>query len=303
MDFIRQLQIFVTVAEMGNFTRAADTLHMARPGITKAVGELEKNVGVRLLHRTTRRTSLTGEGEALYAKATELLREVQVTQNLFGGSKERPSGRLRIDIPVALAKSLVIPELPKFRQLYPEISVILGVNDQPIDLIANSVDCVLRLGELPISSMIGRKIATVKMVICASPEYLEKQGTPVSFDDLKDHMVINYFSGQKHTPLAWYFSNKGKVQDMMLSGALMANDAEAVVACALNHMGLIQVPGMLVSEELSKGKLVQVLQDISDVEFPLSIMYPNRQYLAPQVRTFIDWMIQTTESQKGLWIG
>ncbi|MEQ5806482.1 LysR family transcriptional regulator [Alteromonas sp. NFXS44] len=302
MDFIRQLQIFVTVAEMGNFTRAADTLHMARPGITKAIGELEKNVGVRLLQRTTRRSNLTGEGEALYAKATELLREVEVTQNLFGGSKERPSGRLRIDIPVALAKSLVIPELPKFRQLYPDISVILGVNDQPIDLIANSVDCVLRLGELPISSMIGRKIATVKMVICASPEYLEKQGIPSSLDDLKDHMTINYFSGQKHTPLSWYFSHNGSVEEVILSGALMANDAEAVVACALIHMGLIQVPGILVSEELSQGKLVRVLGEISDVEFPLSIMYPNRQYLAPQVRTFIDWIIQTTDSQKGLWI-
>lgn len=302
MDFIRQLQIFVTVAEMGNFTRAADTLHMARPRITKAIGELEKNVGVRLLQRTTRRTNLTGEGEALYSKATELLREVEVTQNLFGGSKERPSGRLRIDIPVALAKSLVIPELPKFRQLYPDISVILGVNDQPIDLIANSVDCVLRLGELPTSSMIGRKIASVKMVICASPEYLAKQGNPTSIEDLNKHMTINYFSGQKHTPLAWYFSQQGNVEEMMLTGALMANDAEAVVACALNHMGLIQVPGILVSEELSQGKLIQVLPKAGDVEFPLSIMYPNRQYLAPQVRTFIDWMIQTTESQKGLWI-
>lgn len=302
MGFIRQLQIFVTVAEMGNFTRAADTLHMARPGITKAIGELEKSVGVRLLQRTTRRTSLTGEGEAFYTKATELLREVEVTQNLFGGSKERPSGRLRIDIPVALAKSLVIPELPKFRQLYPDISVILGVNDQPIDLIANSVDCVLRLGELPISSMIGRKIATVKMVICASPEYLDRQGTPSSLEDLKDHMTINYFSGQKHTPLSWHFSHNGNVEEVMLSGALMANDAEAVVACALNHMGLIQVPGILVSEVLSQGKLVRVLGEISDVDFPLSIMYPNRQYLAPQVRTFIDWMIKTTDSQKGLWI-
>lgn len=157
MDFIRQLQIFVTVVEMGNFSRAAETLHMARPGITKAIGELEKHVGVRLLQRTTRRTNLTGEGEALYSKAMELLRDVDDAQNLFGGSKEKPSGRLRIDIPAALAKSLVIPELAKFRTQFPDISIVLGVNDQPIDLIANSVDCVLRLGTLPVSSMIGRR--------------------------------------------------------------------------------------------------------------------------------------------------
>ena len=115
-------------------------------------------------------------------------------------------------------------------------------------------------------------------------------------------MTISYFSGQKHTPLSWYFSRSGNVEEVMLSGALMANDAEAVVSCATNHMGLIQVPGILVSEELSQGRLIQVLQEVSNVEFPLSIMYPNRQYLAPQVRTFIDWIIQTIESQKGIWI-
>ncbi|WP_028885610.1 LysR family transcriptional regulator [Teredinibacter turnerae] len=302
MDFIRQLQIFVTVAEMGNFTRAAESLHMARPGVTKAIAELEKNVGVRLLQRTTRRTNLTGEGEALYTKATQLLRDVNATQNLFGGSKERPSGRLRIDIPVALAKSLVIPALPGFRSLYPDISVILGVNDQPIDLIAKSVDCVLRLGQLTASSMIGRQIATIKMVVCASPEYLARKGTPRSIEALNEHLTINYFSGQKHTPLAWFFKRNQKIEEILLPSSLMANDAEAVVACALNHMGLIQVPGILVAEELHRGALVQVLEEFSRIELPLSIMYPNRQYLAPQVRTFINWVIDITNAQKGLWI-
>ncbi|ACR12852.1 putative HTH-type transcriptional regulator YhjC [Teredinibacter turnerae T7901] len=302
MDFIRQLQIFVTVAEMGSFTRAAESLHMARPGVTKAISELEKNVGVRLLQRTTRRTNLTGEGEALYTKATQLLRDVDVTQNLFGGSKERPSGRLRIDIPVALAKSMVIPALPGFRSLYPDISVILGVNDQPIDLIAKSVDCVLRLGQLTASSMIGRQIATIKMVVCASPEYLARKGPPRSIEALNEHLTINYFAGQKHTPLAWFFKRNQKIEEILLPSSLMANDAEAVVACALNHMGLIQVPGILVAEELHQGALVQVLEEFSGIELPLSIMYPNRQYLAPQVRTFINWVIDITDAQKGPWI-
>lgn len=302
MDFIRQLQIFVTVVEMGNFSRAAETLHMARPGITKAIGELKKHVGVRLLQRTTRRTNLTGEGETLYAKAMELLRDVEDAQNLFGGSKEKPSGRLRIDIPAALAKSLVIPELAKFRAQYPDISIVLGVNDQPIDLIANSVDCVLRLGTLPVSSMIGRKIADIPMVICASPEYLKRNGIPSSIESLNDHTIINYFSGQKHIPLAWHFSNASDEEEVTFSSGIMANDAEAMVACALNHIGLMQVPGILVMDELHNGTLVQVLQDLGHVNFPLSIMYPNRQYLAPQVRTFIDWVIETIQSKTGSWI-
>ena len=259
-------------------------------------------MGVRLLQRTTRRISLTGEGETLYPRATELLREVEETQNLFGGSKEQPSGRLRIDIPVALAKSLVIPELSKFRAKYPDISVILGVNDQPIDLIANSVDCVLRLGTLPESSMIARKIASVKMVICASPEYLKKEGVPLSVDALKQRLTINYFSGQKHSPSAWFFSKEGKIDEIVFPSAIMANDAEAVVSCALNGMGLIQVPGILVTDYLERGELVRELPEVSDVSLPLSIMYPNRQYLAPQVRTFIDWVIDVIKVKKSNWI-
>lgn len=302
MDFIRQLQIFVTVVEMGNFSRAAETLHMARPGITKAIGELEKHLGIRLLQRTTRRTSLTGEGETLYAKAMELLRDVEDTQNLFGGSKEKPSGRLRIDIPTALAKPLVIPELAKFRTQYPDISIVLGVNDQPIDLIANSVDCVLRLGTLPVSSMIGRKIADIPMVVCASPEYLKQNGIPSSIESLSHHVIINYFSGQKHTPLAWHFYNESEAEEVTFTSSIMANDAEAMVACALNHMGLIQVPSILVMDELKNETLVQVLQNLGNINFPLSIMYPNRQYLAPQVRIFVDWIVEMIELKKGFWI-
>lgn len=302
MDFLRQLTIFVTVAEMGNFARAAESLHMTRPGVTRAVGELEQELGVRLLQRTTRRSSLTGEGETLYAKATLLLREVDDTQNLFGGSKMRPNGRLRIDIPVALAKSLVIPALSSFTSTYPEVSVILGVNDQPVDLIANAVDCVLRLGTLPASSMIARKVAEIRMVICASPEYLATQGRPMAFGDLQHHQLINYFSGQKHVPFPWFYREGAQTDEVMLPSLIMANDAEAVVACALNHMGLIQVPGILVDSALRQGTLVQVLPDIGEVCLPLSIMYPNKQYLAPQVRLFIDWVIALIRERKGEWI-
>jgi LysR family transcriptional regulator for bpeEF and oprC len=302
MDFLRQLTIFVTVAEMGNFARTAESLHMTRPAVTKAVGELEMTLGVRLLQRTTRRSSLTGEGEALYAKATQLLREVDNTQNLFGGSKARPSGRLRIDIPVALAKSLIIPALPTFTATYPEVSLILGVNDQPIDLISNSVDCVLRIGSLSTSSMIARKVAEIKMVICASPEYLAKNGAPTSFGDLKNHQLINYFSGQKHVPFPWFNRAGASTEEVVIPSLIMANDAEAVVECALNHMGLIQVPGILVDKYLCNGALVPVLTDMEKIYLPLSIMYPNKQYLAPQVRLFIDWIIEVISRKKGDWI-
>nr|WP_199045043.1 LysR family transcriptional regulator [Dyella sp. ASV24] len=299
MDFIRQLRIFVTVVETGSFARASDALRIARPGITKAVNELEATLGVRLLHRTTRRVGLTGEGESLYERATALLNDVAAVRNLFGGSADHPVGRLRVDVPVALAKPLLIPALPQFYAAYPDIEVILGVSDQPVDLVADAVDCVLRIGVLPTSSMIARQIATIPMVICASPNYLSRYGTPERIEDLANHKAVNYFSGRGHRPLRWSVSSNADMHELSIPSAMMVNDAEALVACALEGMGLIQVPELLVNDHLSSGRLVRVLPSAWDTQWPLSIMYPNRQYLAPQVRVFIDWIARLVELNRG----
>lgn len=247
MDLIRQLRIFVTVVETGSFSRASDALRMARPGVTKAIGDLEATLGVRLLHRTTRRISLTGEGESLYERATGLLNDVVAIRDLFGGNEEHPAGRLRIDVPVALAKPLLIPALPEFSAAYPDIEVILGVSDQPVDLVADAVDCVLRIGPLPVTSMIARQLATIRMVICASPNYLSLHGTPKRLEELARHKAVNYFSGRGHRAIPWRVSGREEKHELAVPSAMMVNDAEALVACALEGMGLIQVPELLVS--------------------------------------------------------
>jgi LysR family transcriptional regulator for bpeEF and oprC len=159
MDFTQQLRIFVAVVDNGSFARAAEALLMARPSVTNAINALEKGLGARLLQRTTRRISLTGEGELFYDRATRLLTDIADAQNLFGGTDVPPRGRLRVDIPVALAKPLLIARLPQFKALYPDIELILGVSDQPVDLLADGVDCVVRIGELPPTSMVARKLA------------------------------------------------------------------------------------------------------------------------------------------------
>lgn len=298
MDFIRQLQIFVAVVETGSFARASDALRMARPGVTKAIGGLEAALGVRLFHRTTRRIGLTGEGESLYERASGLLNNVSAVRNLFGGTAEHPAGRLRIDVPVALAKPLLIPALHEFYTAYPDIEVILGVSDQPVDLVADAVDCVLRIGTLPVTSMIARQIATISMVVCASPGYLSLYGTPRRVEDLARHKAVNYFSGRGHRPIRWSVSGGTEKRELSVPNAIMVNDAEALVACALEGMGLIQVPALLINEHLSSGRLAQVLPSICSTRWPLSIMYPNRQYLAPQVRVFIDWIARLVEMKR-----
>lgn len=302
MDFAQQLRIFVAVADNGSFSRAAEALRMARPGVTNAINMLEGDLGARLLQRTTRRTSLTAEGEEFYERAVRLLAEIADARNLFGGSVIAPRGRLRVDIPVALAKPLVIDRIPEFKRLYPDVDVILGVSDQPVDLIADGVDCVLRIGELAPTSMIARKIAAITMVVCGSPTYLAEHGTPETIDDLRHHQAVNYFSGRGHRPIAWSMPGDTGLPHLTLRSGIMVNDTGAFVACALNGLGLIQVPGLVVAEQLANGTLVEVVPEMRAIRWPLSIMYPNRQHLAPQVRAFIDWMTDLVAAAAGEWL-
>lgn len=275
---------------------------MTRPSVTNAINALEARLGVRLLQRTTRRTNLTGEGEQFYDRATRLLADIADAHNLFGGPSAAPRGRLRVDIPVALSKPLIIDRIPDFKEHYPEADVILGVSDQPVDLLADGVDCVLRIGELAPTSMVARKLASIPMVVCGSPSYLAANGTPETVDDLRHHQAVNYFSGRGHRPIAWSFPGDAVMPHFTLHSGIMVNDTEAFVTCALNGLGLIQVPGLVVAEHLSSGRLQEVVPAMRAILRPLSIMYPNRQHLAPQVRAFIDWLAGVVATSAGEWL-
>lgn len=290
MDFVQQLRIFVTVADNGSFARAAAALRMGRPSVTNAISALEASIGVRLLHRTTRRLSLTGEGELFYERGTQILADVAGAQNLFGGSGQLPKGRLRVDIPVALAKPFIVPRLPDFTARYPDIEIILGVSDHPVDLLAEGVDCVVRLGELAASSMISRVVAHVPMVSCAAPSYLAAHGVLNTIEDLSAHRAVMYFAGHGRSTIDWQFIADGEERSIRMRSAILVNDSEALIACALAGLGIIQALHAGVAGQLETGRLVEILPHIKTVRRPVSIMYPNRQYLAPQVRAFIDWI-------------
>lgn len=289
MDLLQRLRIFVAVAERSSFARAAEALSLARPRVTNAIAALEEEMGVRLFHRTTRRTALTGEGETLYDQALQLLSEAERTMNLFGGSAASPRGRLRVDVPVALARSVIVPKLAEFRAAYPDIEIVLGVSDQPSDLIADGIDCVIRIGDLPAGSMIGRLIGRIELIVCGSPGYLEARGTPRSIAELPDHNAVVYFSGRGRRPVEWHFIENGVERLVQMRPSLLVNDSEAFVACAIAGLGLIQVPRVTVAEHLAQGSLLELLGDVSTVNRPVSVLYPSRPHLTSQVRAFIDW--------------
>src|SRR5690606_7109135 len=250
MEFVQQVKVFVTVVDWGSFAKAADALKMTRPSVTNAINNLEIVVGTRLLHRTTRRSNLTGDGELFYEKAIQLLSDVAETQHLFGGSVDAPRGRLRIDIPVAVASTVVVPRLSEFRQLYPDIELKLGVSDQPADLVAEGIDCVLRIGGFPPPSMVSRVIARIPMVFCASPEYLARYGTPKKVDDLSDHQAVTYFSGKGRRRMEWYVKEGNTERAIHMRPSMLVNDTAAYVDCAIAGMGLIQVAGVYVEARL-----------------------------------------------------
>jgi LysR family transcriptional regulator, regulator for bpeEF and oprC len=302
MSFIQRLRVFVAVVENRSFARTAEALRMTRPGVTNAINALEESLGARLLHRTTRRVTLTGEGELLHERALHLLAEVDETRGLFGGSGEKPKGRLRVDIPVAIAKPFIIPALPDFLATYPDVEVILGVSDQPVDLLAEGVDCVIRIGQLPVSSMVGRVIAQMTMVICASPAYLAAHGTPASFADLARHRAVNYVAGRGHRPIHWQVPEGDTMREIAMKSGVMVNDTEAFIAAARAGLGLVQGPGACMAEHLASGALVEVLPEARAIRRPLSIMYPARRHLAPQVRAFIDWSEKVMTDRPSPWI-
>ena len=290
MDVFHSMQVFVSVIETGSFTRAAQALHLHRPAVSKTIQLLEQQLGGRLLNRTTRQVNLTPEGEAFYERCKSLLADVSETMSSLGNRPARLVGKLRVDMPVSLAKLLIIPSLMDFQSLYPGIELTIGASDKPIDMLSEGVDCVVRMGELEDSSLIASSIGYLPMVTCAAPSYIERYGTPQSLADLGTHRAVNYFSGNNPRPIEWVFNVDRQVKAMRLESGIRVNDTEAFVASALAGFGLLQGLEISVRSHLQDGSLVQVLSDYEVPAKRVSILYPHRELLPPKVEVFIEWL-------------
>lgn len=290
MELLQTMQIFAKLAELGSFTRAADALQIGRPQVTHAIQELETSLGVRLFHRTTRKVSFTAEGEIFYQRVVEILGNIAEATSLFAASGENVRGRLRVDLPVALAQRSFISSLGEFRRAYPHITLVLGVTDRTLDLVAEGIDCAVRLGELPDSSMVGRRIGMAKLVTCAAPAYLREFGQPETLEDLSRHQAVNYFSGNSRKSLDWRFMVDGEEKICNLRSGILVNDSNAYVEAGLAGFGIMQALDVSVARHLAEGALVEVLPRYRPRPRPVSVLYPSKVHLAPQVRVFVDWV-------------
>lgn len=290
MDRIDLFRIFSRVVESASFTRAADTLGIPRSSVSAAVQELEERVGARLLHRTTRKVAPTQDGAAFYERCQQIIGDVEDTENLFRQTASRPSGRLRIDVPGRIGRLIIAPALPEFLDSYPQIDIDLGVTDRVVNLVEDSVDCVLRVGTLNDSGLIGRPIGKLPMINVGSPAYLARHGTPHAPDQLGDHWAVNYASPSSGRVGDWEWMEGGARHAMALRGRVTVNNAEAYIACCLAGLGMIQIPAYDVRRHLEAGDLVELMPDHRAASMPMTLLYPHRQHLSRRLLVFADWL-------------
>lgn len=290
MDRLQAMQIFTRVAEAGSFVRAAETLSLPSSTVTSTIKNLEKYLQVRLLNRTTRRVSLTPEGVRYLAQCREILSLIEHAESSLTDSVKRPQGRLRVDIPAGIAHFIVMPNLQDFYRRYPDIYLMIGVNDRQVDLVQEGVDCVIRTGELTNSTLVARPLGRFRWVTCASPDYLREYGVPRSPDELSRHRAIHYFSGQARRTDALHFLQGSDSRSVSVVGQAAVNETGLYIKMCLEGYGLAQLAENVIAEHLDQGTLVEVMADWQPPPVPVTLLYPHQRFLSPTVRAFAEWI-------------
>jgi len=294
MDKFAAMQAFVRVVEAGTFTKAADSLNLPKPTVTRLIQMLEAHLQTKLLNRTTRRVTVTADGAACYDRALRLLGEMDELESSMSRAKANPRGRLRIDVGAAVAQLLLIPALPDFHARYPDIQIDLGVSDRPVDLIGENVDCVLRGGEITDQSLVARRIGEFHTILCATPAYIKRHGMPAHPNELEgdDHRVVSYFSHRTGQPYPLTFTKNGERLELNGRYAISVNDSTANLAAGLAGLGIVRTSTFQARPHIDNGTLVPVLLDWCADSIPIHVVYPPNRHLSTKLRVFVDWVAE-----------
>lgn len=291
MDRLDQLKVFVQIAEMGSFIKAANRLELPRATVSAAIQQLEAAMGTRLLHRTTRTVQPTADGLLLIERARELLAHADELDGLFRARLD-VTGRLTVDVPSRIARRLIAPMLPGLLRRHPKLQLALRSTDRSIDLIQEGVDCVIRVGELTDSSLVVRPLGRIALINCASPGYLNEHGVPVHPRQLEGgHWMVGYASPTTGRELPWEYlaEGEGHVSHVAVPSRVIVNNAENYIACCLAGVGLIQIPRFDVQYLIDQGRLVEVMPEWRAASMDVSALYPHRRQRSRRLNVFIDW--------------
>lgn len=282
---------FVRAVERGGFSPAARELGLTPSAISKLVTRMENRLGVRLLNRTTRRLALTPEGEAFFHRAQRILADIEEAENEVARFRGRPRGKLRVNVGTAFGGHQLVPALPGFLARYPEIAVEITMTDRVVDLVEEGADVGIRSGHLADSSLVARKICDMERVICASPAYLARHGTPRRPEDLLGHNCL-LFAGAPHLQ-RWPFRTPEGVREVAVAGTVSASSAETLLQLAVMGLGVIRLADVIVGDTIARGQLQPVLADAHHVEpLPLHAVFPHGRHRSPRVAALVDFLLE-----------
>lgn len=289
MDSLTDIAVFVQVIDSGSFTAAADRLGLSKSVVSKYVTRLEDQLGARLLNRTTRRLSLTEVGRAFYERSQQGLHELEEARAEVSRLQGAPRGTLRINCPMSFGILHIAPALPEFLSLYPELSVDMSLDDRRVDLVEEGFDLAIRIGELPDSSLVARRLGPCRHVVCGAPGYFKRNGIPRSPEDLRDHNAITF--KYQDTPGEWHFvSPNGNVIRVPVSGSIQINNSLGLREALLHEAGITLTPTFVVGEDIRQGRLQAVLPDYKVLEVSIYAVYPQRRHLSPKVQVFVAFL-------------
>ncbi|MDB5802315.1 MAG: LysR family transcriptional regulator [Rhodocyclales bacterium] len=292
MNSLEAMAIYLRVAELNSFTQAADSLGVTKASISGAIKQLETLLGTRLLHRTTRIVKMTHDGLIFYERCRDMLADVEELHTMFQQGDGAISGRLRVDMPIILARDIVIPQLPTFLNIYPRVEVELSSTDRRVDLVREGFDCVIRVGNLSDSSLIARPLGRFHQINCASPDYLRRCGVPQSLGDLSAHKLIHYLPSFGGKPDGFEYRVGEQYRTLEMASTVSVNNSDAYLAACVAGLGIIQTPAIGVRELIEQGKLVTMLPEYLAAPMPVSLVYVNRRHLPKRTQSFMNWIME-----------
>lgn len=290
MDRFLEMRTFVQVVDTGSFVGAAEPLDMSKAAVSRYVADLEARLGVRLLHRTTRRLSLTEDGEVFYLRCKELLGGLDAAEAEVTARSGDAVGQLRVNAPVSFGILYLAPVWAAFKARHPQVSFDVTLSDRVVDIVEEGFDLAIRITQLQNSSLISRRLASTRMVLCASPTYLARQGTPVHPSELVHHHILaySYWSSRDE----WAFDGPDGVVVVKTTPCLRSNNGDTCRAVALAHEGIILQPSFMVGADLAAGTLVELCPGYRALEMGIHAVYSSRKHVAPKVRLLIDFLVE-----------
>jgi DNA-binding transcriptional LysR family regulator len=288
MDKAREMASFVAVVNAGSFVGAAEHTGLSKAAVSRHVQDLESRLGVRLLHRTTRRLSMTTEGQAFYVRSRDLLTAIDEAESELTATGTEPTGLIRVNAPLTFGVLHLAPIWGRFATLNPKVSLDVVLNDRMADLIEEGFDLAIRIASLPSSTLISRKLAGTRMILCASPQFIEKFGMPQAPSDLARLRAISYSYWSTHDE--WHFTGPSGPVSVRINACFHTNNGDTCRSAALDHQGIILQPDFLIGGDLQRGTLIELLPQFHAVDLGIYAVYPSRKYLPLKLRRLIDFL-------------